>query len=354
MFLSLIFLLPLILAAPQTNEGSLAITPEKLDFGRVFDGDEPIKHVEIKNIGQNPITINRMSTSCNCAIPRIILPSGEERALTERTVNKTICELKPGDVLKIFITFRTWGYKGELNKSVVIHSNDKGFFTRVIKIHAEIIDAVKVTPEVLDLGDMIRGQKKKAEVRIKSVGIGDFEITGVHKLETYLKFYHKKLKSGEDAEVLFGLETKEKPPMGENFLWLNPTVKNKHVKEVRVKVRLNVLPKICFYLGETLVKDELDFGVFCRKKGASMTVDIKNLAPQIPYEPLDMELEAPDLVKSSINYELKPIEKGELYRLVVKVKPGVTGVGFIRAKLKIRSYHQDCHLKTINLIGWPH
>jgi len=331
----------------------LKIEPERLEFGRVFDGDEPVKKITVRNVSDKAITIKRLGKTCGCAVSKIVLSNGEEVVITERTAFKPICILERGDFVEIHVTFRTWGYKGELNKTISLETDYVGLGVKVVKIHAIIVESVKLTPEIVDLGEVIRGQQRKVGVKIQSLGIGEYDITGIKNIPSYLAFTSKKITEGEKAEYYVEFETREDPPLGNSYHHLQVNVKNKNIKVVRIPLKLKVIPKVCYQLKDEIIDDELDIGVFSRDKGKTLEVDIVNLASSIPYKPISVESEASDDVKTALDISLETEKEGELYKLLINIKPGISGTGFLRAKIMIKSLHPDCLLKTVHILGWP-
>lgn len=325
------------------------IVPKKLEFGRIFDGDNPIKTVKFRNKDEKSISINDITSSCGCATPRIRLPGGQIIELEGRVKRTTIGQLKPGEEAELEVCFTTWGYKGKLNKSISIHTDHAKRPRAEISVTAEIIDSVAYEPEVLDLGIVIRGQKKSGSIKMKSVGIGDFEITGFKNKGLFpnLEFKAKKLKAGENAEAIVEVSVKGEPKMGKWKGEVIMALRNEYVQEARMSVMAEVVPKIRFKLGNEFLGDQLDLGVFSAREGKSLSVDIINLVPEIPYEPLGINVE-----EGKLEARLETVKDQERYRLHVKTKTGAEGAGFLRGRIHIPSHHPDLYLKTLHVVGW--
>lgn len=85
----------------------IEIAPELHDFGKVKQNQKLVKEFELKNVGTEDLVLGRISTSCGCTA-----------ALTSK---KT---LTPGESTSLKVTFETRRYKGAVQRSVSIASND--------------------------------------------------------------------------------------------------------------------------------------------------------------------------------------------------------------------------------------
>jgi hypothetical protein len=85
----------------------IEIVPESYDFGKVQQNKKLVKEFDIKNVGTEDVVLGRISTSCGCTA-----------ALTSK---KTV---KPGETSTLKVTFETRRYKGPVQRSISIASND--------------------------------------------------------------------------------------------------------------------------------------------------------------------------------------------------------------------------------------
>lgn len=86
---------------------SIEIHPESHDFGKVQQNQKLVKEFEIENVGDENLVIGRISTTCGCTA-----------ALTSDKV------VKPGKSTILKVTFETRRYKGPVQRSVSVASND--------------------------------------------------------------------------------------------------------------------------------------------------------------------------------------------------------------------------------------
>jgi hypothetical protein len=109
--------------AKKTQSGTIngpriEIQPESHDFGKVEQNLKLTKDFEVKNIGDEDLIITRISTSCGCTA-----------ALTSERV------VKPGKTTNLKVTFETRRYKGPVQRSVSVASNDPRRI-RTVKVKA--------------------------------------------------------------------------------------------------------------------------------------------------------------------------------------------------------------------------
>ncbi|MHC4944361.1 MAG: Ig-like domain-containing protein [Planctomycetota bacterium] len=341
-------------SVPQANDEapeSFILIPETLDFGRVFDGDSPIKEVLIRNQGEESLAIKRVSTTCGCAIPRILFPGGKEVVLNEYNRKRDLGTLQPGEEARMEVSFLTWGYKGKLQKRINVETDAPDLSRRHVTVKAEIVDSIALDPPELDLGEVVRGMRSTGRIRLRSVGIGDFEIKGIRNLPPYLTFHSEKISGGLEAEHWIEIRTREEPPLGAWNLVLQVSVDNQYIDTARFMLRAEVLPKVNFMLGGERIREEIDFGVFSPESGKTVVVDIHNLAPEIPYHPLEVLFEKEEAA-SLLAHRLETVKPGEQYRLHLSINPGSQAPAFVRGCVIMLSDHPDVLQKKLHLIGW--
>ena len=95
-------------------EPKLVVSPEAHDFGNVGQDKRLVHEFTIVNEGDRELTIGRISTSCGCTA-----------ALTEKRT------LAPGEATTLTVTLETRKYRGTLERSVSVASNDPGRVSRV-------------------------------------------------------------------------------------------------------------------------------------------------------------------------------------------------------------------------------
>ena len=96
----------------------MEIEPEEFDFGGVQQNQELVHEFTVKNVGTEDLEIRRISTSCGCtaAVP------------ADRVV-------RPGESTVLEVVLETRKYKGVIDKSVSVASNDRDV-VRTVRVKA--------------------------------------------------------------------------------------------------------------------------------------------------------------------------------------------------------------------------
>lgn len=92
----------------NTNGPVMEIEPEEHDFGGVRQNQKYVHEFTVSNVGTEALEIRRISTSCGCTA-----------AIAE---TRTI---EPGGSTILRVTLETRKYKGVIQKSVSVASNDR-------------------------------------------------------------------------------------------------------------------------------------------------------------------------------------------------------------------------------------
>ena len=86
----------------------LEVEPEEHDFGSAQQNQKLSHEFTVKNTGSEEVVIRRIATSCGCAAALV----------SEKTI-------APGGSTTLVVTLETRKYRGVVQKSVSIASNDK-------------------------------------------------------------------------------------------------------------------------------------------------------------------------------------------------------------------------------------
>jgi len=332
----------------------LEISPWAVDFDKVYVGEEPIKQVVLSNTSEKPLTLRKIYSGCGCAIPRIVFSTGEVVEISKQGVRSELGVIAPGEQARLEVRFVTHGYHGKIHKHISIESDHDDFPYFKIAVLAQIEDAITLEPTAFDFGDVIRGQQIFREIVLKSTGIGAFELAGFENLPAFMRYQVETVvqpRGADPAEhaVRLQLRLQGDFPLGESKFLLFASIRHGRVKSLRLPVRMNVQPKVIFRNQGKFIGSNLDFGVFPRRLGKQLTVEIVNLAPTIPYDVLDVFVNGK--LKPYLEVELVPLEEGTRYELRIQVKPGHPK-GYARGSISLVSDHQDMMLKKIRLLGY--
>lgn len=112
---------------PPMSEEEMAKAPKlsfdkiQHDFGTVTDGTLVKTEFELTNNGKEKLLIRKTKSNCSCA---------------EAEVEKA--KIKPGQTIKMEVTFDTFGRKGRQYKTVTVFSNDPSAPSQMVTIKAEV------------------------------------------------------------------------------------------------------------------------------------------------------------------------------------------------------------------------
>ncbi len=140
----------------------------KWDFGNKKEGTVLAHKFRFENIGDAPLVITRVRTSCGCAA-----------AILSKK------ELDPGEEGEIEAKFNTRGYYGEQNKFIYVESNDPTASVTQLMISASI--EVPPSPQIeldsytKDLGLVLEGEEMLTDFRVRNQGELELTVTLFHK-----------------------------------------------------------------------------------------------------------------------------------------------------------------------------
>ena len=157
--------------APQTNPtrpragGSMMLMPDPVvDFGDIQDYETRKASVSFINNGDQTLEVFRVQPTCGC---------------TTTALEKTLFAPGEGDVIEL--TFKPKG-SGKQTKVVRVLTNDVANPSQEIKIKANVISSVTVTPPALSFGRIALNQGATRSLTIKapneSFELGDVKIFG--------------------------------------------------------------------------------------------------------------------------------------------------------------------------------
>jgi hypothetical protein len=101
----------------------IAVEPPSVDFGKLLPGKAVGRTFSIRNFGKQDLTIENISTSCGCTV-------------TEQPAEKVV---KPGASTPFRVTLTTNPAPGQMEKSVIVRSNDPARALLEIKLKATVV-----------------------------------------------------------------------------------------------------------------------------------------------------------------------------------------------------------------------
>lgn len=137
------------------------------DFGKTKERKVLMHRFTFENTGDSPLVIDKVTTSCGCAAAMI----------SKRT-------LDPGEKGEIMVHLSTRGYKGQIEKYIVIESNDPLSPELYLSISADIevppSPQIKINRKDLDLGLLLNTHPPDGQVIIRNRGEADLSVSFEH------------------------------------------------------------------------------------------------------------------------------------------------------------------------------
>jgi len=151
-------LLALALAAPAAAKDARAKFRETAwDFGTIKQGEVVSHEFVFKNIGDAPLLIEQVETSCGCTAALI----SDKR-------------VEPGKEGKIKASFDTRGYSGKLVKYVFVESNDVDESRRELSLSVDIEVPPSAKIELdrynVEMGMCLEGEEPVASLQVRNTG----------------------------------------------------------------------------------------------------------------------------------------------------------------------------------------
>ena len=163
-FLCLVFVVSLV----AQDTAKIQFVKEKHDFGKAEQGKILTYSFQFKNVGDAPLTINNVRTTCGCTAAVV---KGKK--------------LDPGKEGEIKISFNTTGYGGNVSKYIYVDSNDPSAPQKQLTISAAIdvppSPRIELDNYTLDMGLILDTEAIETKTQIKNSG----------ELELLVEFSHK-------------------------------------------------------------------------------------------------------------------------------------------------------------------
>lgn len=143
---SILLLAPQLFAAPQID----CLAPVH-DFGEADSGTVVTNAFLLGNVGDEPLHIKRVYSSCGCTVPQ--LPSDV---------------IEPGDVMELTAVLSLRGRMGAQHTRIWIESNDPARLRYELILRGEAVRGLVIRPEALHLGRYPAGTEIRRYIDISA------------------------------------------------------------------------------------------------------------------------------------------------------------------------------------------
>ncbi len=142
------------------------------NFGKVYKGQK-VEHIfKFNNHGTNTLEIKKVKPSCGCTAA--VLSSNS---------------ILPGETGEIKVTFNSGNYRGNINKTISVLSNDPDTPSHKLTFSVEIIQEINFKPININFGSIRADNQtdKSVKVSITSQSGADFKITKITSTKPFVK-----------------------------------------------------------------------------------------------------------------------------------------------------------------------
>lgn len=136
--------LPAFAAAPR-----LVVDNIKFDFGQVYQGARVDHIYRIQNIGDAPLNIEKVRSSCGCTAALL-----------------SAARLAPGEAGEVKVSFDSTRFKGEVTKAVYLYTDDPDHREVYLNLRGEVLARLVADPPQLVLVSLSPGVERTATVVI--------------------------------------------------------------------------------------------------------------------------------------------------------------------------------------------
>lgn len=142
----------------------MLVQPTKIELGTIYQGEMKKVRIMVSNIGNQPLTISSVQTSCGCTSAKTSVPT-----------------LVPSAVDTIDVTFNSAGFDGKIFKTVTIQSNDPLKAVTDVTLLGTVVSELGTEPKVpiLNFGAAQVGKKGSASFKIKNISSAPITLLGV-------------------------------------------------------------------------------------------------------------------------------------------------------------------------------
>lgn len=147
---------------------------EEIHLGKLLDTEKGQGEFKLRNEGNAPLVINRLSSSCGCTEPKI----GGVTVTGGKSPEPIHVEIAPGESTTIEVSYNPLGKQDIDTQKVEIETNDPLRPRITLNVLAQVEPLVRVDPRVLAMGDMSRGEPIRYVFKV-SGSTSDFRATRV-------------------------------------------------------------------------------------------------------------------------------------------------------------------------------
>lgn len=140
----------------------IELSETSFDFGSIYQGEEVVRTIVLRNAGDDTLVIQKVKSSCGCT-------AGTPKKL----------QLAPGETTDFTITFRSAGMHARVKKHVYIDTNDPALPRATIDFEGEVKQEVNLSPRGIYIGQIEKGKPVARTVDVTAEEEKSFKIISV-------------------------------------------------------------------------------------------------------------------------------------------------------------------------------
>jgi len=153
---------PAICLAQTPSQPRLNLPEPSYDFGKIPPGQKVTHRFKATNTGTAPLTITHLNAGCGCT----------STVLGQST-------LAPGESTELEVSFNPAGLHGPAQKTVQVLSDDPVEPSQTLSFQADVLPPVLPSTEQVWFHDLVRGDRRKASVKLASGNGQPVQVTQV-------------------------------------------------------------------------------------------------------------------------------------------------------------------------------
>lgn len=191
---------------------------ESIDFGTLYKGEKAERKVTVKNVGTQPLVIERVQPSCGCTATIL-----EEK------------NIPPGKTTSMSVGFDSKNFVGEVHKSVYVYSNDPNFPNREIRLKVFVREALTASPPYINFMPGRVDSTMTSSTTLKNMSEETIKILSVtsNAPDAVLNLKKKVLAPGESVPLVVTFT-----PSKLGYVYHDIVIKTSHEKQTELTLKL--------------------------------------------------------------------------------------------------------------------
>jgi hypothetical protein len=275
------------------GEPNIKFEEKIYDFGEAVQHDSVVHIFKFLNTGDETLKIEKVVSTCGCTAA--LLSSDQ---------------IPPGEEGEIKAVFKTGNFKGKVTKRIKVYSNDPDESLVTLTITGKVKTGVVMSEERIIFGTIKAGDVVSTEITLLPEDGDTLLISEVEgkNLELKLTPYEKNGKHGYKLKVTLNTENQE----GVFFSFINLKMEKPWKGRIQIPVNARIVNDV------EVFPEVLTLGMINPDKPLVKKVRINNFTSS-SLEITDLKWDVPNT-----EVELKEIEKGKKFELIVTITPDPT------------------------------